>query len=123
MKSNNQTVANNGAPMLLTELKNPPLLSGIKSYDKFFNWDKIKNSKKECLILVNVNRIYWKYAILLQKEIDSKYLILEKVIQSIEDEKIRYIPMTAKDILDCFSDDGPNLPKCTFVEYDLKCNT
>lgn len=88
-----------------------------QSYENTFGWEAIQLSKPDDLVLVNVNRIYWKFSDLLQKMRHEECSILEAVMLDIKNEKIRYTPMRAGDILKCFSDDGGNLPKCTFVQY------
>lgn len=97
--------------------KDSQLSFSNRSYDKTFSWENIQSSEPEHLVLVNVNRIYWKFSDMLQHMRYDECKLLEKIMLSIKDEKIRYVPMKVEDIKVCFSDDGPNLPKCTFIQY------
>lgn len=74
----------------------------------------------EKIVGVRINRIYTRIAQIrknpLQKE---QLLILINVLDQISDEQIiepTYVPMTVKDISQCFSTQLKRLPKSTFIE-------
>lgn len=85
------------------------------------SWNAVKDmgvSSPEGMILVNVNKIYWKFSDVIQKQEENKCKILGNVLSQITNEKLRYIPMTVGDVVTCFEENADSLPEYTFVSTE-----
>lgn len=81
--------------------------------------EEIEKRDKEDSILVNVNRIYSKYAEVVRNNLEEEYGILSDIIDRIYDEKEMYTVMTARDVLTCFFQKTSEYPDNTFLsKYD-----
>lgn len=84
---------------------------------------EIKSCHAEELILVNVNRIYSKYAEVVRNNLINEYKILLNTIDKINDEKEMYTVMEAGDIITCFLQTESEYPPNTFLSKNEKKNT
>ena len=86
---------------------------------------EIERRDTEDTILVNVNRIYSKYAEVVRNNLEKEYGILSNIIDGICDEKEMYTLMRAGDVVTCFFQMDSEYPENTFLskyEKDKKKN-
>lgn len=81
--------------------------------------EEIAECHEEEHILVNVNRIYSRYAEVVRNNWQKEYNILFNIIDTIYDEKEMYTVMKAGDVLTCFFYRAKEYPENTFLsEYE-----